>query len=635
MEKFGMNFGGGPSKKDLLETIETQKKQLLQYQTRLKDVVRAYKSLLKEKEALEASLKVLSVSHETDVGLNGAHLADIASSSVSFADSADDRSSVHSEDSMGTATSVDTAASLTSAKGELGTEDERTAAGASLLKSEEASGSESGVSTGSGDVPVAANEADKRVLQLKTQLATLTSSLATVTQEKSRMEASYLADKKKMKQDLDEASKKAEEDRSKLEAEMKCVQEQLAETKARLITQQHDRAQEQSDHAVMLRELQKLLQSERTLRQDVELKLEETREALAGRVYVADRVEESELQTKQLSRVVEELKRELQAVQEENSKPDPRLQELQDEIASLKSHFQAQLLQEMRKIFVLTCVYLAALSLSLVGSSSVLAVSTLRRRCFHSQLLPLFLLSMADFLAALVLIITAAIQLLPAQLFVLAYEFCPYGLMLALVSTDGMFYAISFLMVIVYAYEVNRTIRGWRVTHMTAPQSPEPASSPGAGLQPFLTQLFFAAGEAQVRGEGAALPALRPGLAAARPPVPGPAAAERHVSERRRSHGRRTRHAPHGQPLPRGLQPVLLQLPGPRPSRAGRLLQVHGREGHGPGDENHLLPVPAAGAELLHRERTSCLWPGVAASGRGLTAQSPRAGAGSEGEQAG
>uniref|UniRef100_A0A452GF91 GRIP and coiled-coil domain-containing protein 1 n=1 Tax=Gopherus agassizii TaxID=38772 RepID=A0A452GF91_9SAUR len=349
MEKFGMNFGGGPSKKELLETIESQKKQLLQYRTRLKDVVRAYKSLLKEKEALEASLKVLSVSHETDIGLSGAHLEDVASSNVSFADSADDRSSVHSEDSMGTATSVDTAASLTSAKGELGIEEERTTAGASLMKSEEASGSESGVSTGSGDVPATANEADKRVLQLKTQLSTLTSSLATVTQEKSRMEASYLADKKKMKQDLDEASKKAEEERSKLEAEMKCVQEQLAETKARLITQQHDRAQEQSDHAIMLRELQKLLQNERTLRQDVELKLEETREALAGRVYMADRVEESELQTKQLSRVVEELKRELQAVQEENSKPDPHLQELQDEMSSLKSHFQAQLLQEMRK----------------------------------------------------------------------------------------------------------------------------------------------------------------------------------------------------------------------------------------------------------------------------------------------
>ncbi|PKU29186.1 grip and coiled-coil domain-containing protein 1 [Limosa lapponica baueri] len=301
MEKFGMNFGGGPSKKDLLETIESQKKQLLQYQVRLKDVVRAYKSLLKEKEALEASLKVLSVSHEADLGLSGAQPVSVPSSGPSFADSADDRSSVHSEDSVGTATSADTAASLASTKGEPGPEDDKPVATASSLKSEETSGSESGISTSSGDVSSAAGEADKRVLQLKTQLATLTSALSTVTQEKSRMEASYQADKKKMKQDLDDAIKKAEDESEKLETELKSVQDQLAETKARLITQQHDRAQEQSDHAVMLRELQKLLQNERTLRQDAELKLEETREALAGRVCMADRAEGYELQIRQLS----------------------------------------------------------------------------------------------------------------------------------------------------------------------------------------------------------------------------------------------------------------------------------------------------------------------------------------------
>ncbi|KFR02814.1 GRIP and coiled-coil domain-containing protein 1, partial [Nipponia nippon] len=201
----------------------------------------------------------------------------------------------------------------------------------------------------SGDVSSAAGEADKRVLQLKTQLATLTSALSTVTQEKSRMEASYQADKRKMKQDLDDAIKKAEDETEKLETELKSVQEQLAETKARLITQQHDRAQEQSDHAVMLRELQKLLQNERTLRQDAELKLEETREALAGRACMAERAEGYELQIKQLSQEVEDLKRELRAVQEENNKPDPRLQDLQEEMASLKNHFQVQLLQEMRK----------------------------------------------------------------------------------------------------------------------------------------------------------------------------------------------------------------------------------------------------------------------------------------------
>ncbi|NWI63417.1 GCC1 protein, partial [Todus mexicanus] len=342
MEKFGMNFGGGPSKKDLLETIESQKKQLLQYQARLKDVVRAYKSLLKEKEALEASLKVLSVSHEADAGLGGAQPAP-------GADSADDRSSVHSEDSAGTAASVDTAASLASTRGEAGSEDDKPAAAAASVKSEETSGSESGVSTSSGEAPAVAGEADRRVLQLKTQLATLTSALATVTQEKSRMEASYQADKKKMKQDLDDAAKKAEDEAERLEAELRSVQEQLAETKARLITQQHDRAQEQSDHAVMLRELQKLLQSERTLRQDAELKLEETREALAGRACLADRAEGYELQTRQLSQELEDLKRELRAVQEESNKPDPRIQDLQQEMASLKNHFQGQLLQEMKK----------------------------------------------------------------------------------------------------------------------------------------------------------------------------------------------------------------------------------------------------------------------------------------------
>ncbi|XP_038609128.1 GRIP and coiled-coil domain-containing protein 1 [Tachyglossus aculeatus] len=341
MEKFGMNFGGGPSKKDLLETIESQKKQLLQYQARLKDVVRAYKSLLKEKEALEASLKVLSVSHEADVGPPGP--------GPSLADPTDDRCSTHSEDSTGTATSLETAGSLTSTKGEPGPEDERPAAGPPLPKSEEASGSESGVSTSSGDVPAGGGEADRRLHQLKTQLATLTSSLATVTQEKSRMEASYQADKKKMKQDLEDASKRAEEEKDRLEGELKGLHEQMAEIKARLIAQQHDRAQEQGDHAVMLRELQKLLQGERALRQDVELRLEETREALAGRAFAADQVEGFELQTRQLLFEVEELKSELQSLREEKSRPDPRLQELQEETARLKSHFQAQLHQEMRK----------------------------------------------------------------------------------------------------------------------------------------------------------------------------------------------------------------------------------------------------------------------------------------------
>ncbi|XP_041110505.1 GRIP and coiled-coil domain-containing protein 1-like [Polyodon spathula] len=355
MEKFGMNFGGGPNKKELLETIESQKKQLAQYQTRFKDVVRAYKSLLKEKEALEASLKVLTVSQEANLNLRNEQPSGGTDTGRCSSDHGDDKFSVHSEDSVGTVASADTATSVASSstKGELN-EDERGLAdqldaGPASQKSEENNGSESGISCSSGEQQ-AAGEADRRVFQLKTQLSTLTNSLATVTQEKSRMEASFQADKKMMKQDFDDLTKKLEEEMSKHEAEVKGLQEQLAETKARVITQQHERAQEQGDHVLMLRELQNLLQEERDLRQDAELRLEEMKEALVEKMSAADRVVDCESQMKQLSKKMDGMKKSLQAAEEEKCKPDPRVGELQQQIAELKAHFQGQLQQEMKKV---------------------------------------------------------------------------------------------------------------------------------------------------------------------------------------------------------------------------------------------------------------------------------------------
>lgn len=47
------------SRRELLDTIETQKEQITRYEARLRDVVRAYKGLVKEKEALESSLTIL------------------------------------------------------------------------------------------------------------------------------------------------------------------------------------------------------------------------------------------------------------------------------------------------------------------------------------------------------------------------------------------------------------------------------------------------------------------------------------------------------------------------------------------------------------------------------------------------
>ncbi|XP_050180982.1 GRIP and coiled-coil domain-containing protein 1 [Myiozetetes cayanensis] len=370
MEKFGMSFGGGPSRKDLLDTIEEQKQQLLRYQARLKDVVLAYKSLLKEKEALEASLKVLSVSHEGHLPAPGPR------------DPLDDRSSEHSEDSVGTAASADTAASGASRDtgasgasrdtGASGASRDTGASGASVSSSTgdttSAGDAASSVSCSTGadagpeeDRPAAQRaeeppgpegdpgESERRLLQLKAQLATLTSALATVTQEKSRMEASYQADKRQVRQELEEAARRARAEAERLAQELGGLREQLAETKARLIAQQHERAREQGDHAEMLRELQELLRAERELRRDAELRLEQGRDVAPGRAGAPERAQGHEQHVRQLSQELEELKRELQGVREENSKADPRIQQLQEEMAGLKNHFQVQLVQEMKK----------------------------------------------------------------------------------------------------------------------------------------------------------------------------------------------------------------------------------------------------------------------------------------------
>lgn len=327
-----MNFGGGPSKKELQDLVETQRKQLLQYQTRLKDVVRAYKSLLKEKEALEASLHVLSTSQEP------------GTLSTDVEEPHDDQRSTHSDDS------VDTAGSLPSARGEETSEDERQEAAQHVGGVEEASGSESGVSTASGDGgPSTTADTDRRMVQLKNQLATLTSALATVTQEKSRMEASYQADKRKAKQEAQEMVQRMEEEHNHLQGEVQGLQAQLAENRAKLISHQHDRAQEQADHSVMLKELQHLVQGERDQRQEVELRLEEARQELAARSELAVRAEAVEEQSRKFRKEIEELKKELLETRRQKTEPDPMVQGLQEELCAVKKDLEALLQEERRK----------------------------------------------------------------------------------------------------------------------------------------------------------------------------------------------------------------------------------------------------------------------------------------------
>ncbi|XP_076578860.1 GRIP and coiled-coil domain-containing protein 1 [Chaetodon auriga] len=348
MEKFGMSFGGGPSRKDLLDTIESQKKQLVQYQSRFKDVVRAYKSLLKEKEALEASLKVLTVNQEVDLNQQ-------AQDTTTNSELPEDGCSLHSEDSVDTAASVDTPSETT--RGDQSEEDQGEPGGRSSSvtpRSEpDAGGSESsivGVEQQQQATPPSSSEADRRVAQLKSQLSTLTGALATVTQEKSRMEASFQADKRQLKQEVEELQERLAAMTTQQEAELRALQQQLAESRARIITQQHEREQEQGDHVQQLRELQRILQQERDLRQDAELHLQDATATLLVTSQAVDRGAESEAHLNKVREERDELRRRLQAAEEDQNKPDPRVDELQRELLELKNHFQQQIHIETRKV---------------------------------------------------------------------------------------------------------------------------------------------------------------------------------------------------------------------------------------------------------------------------------------------
>ncbi|XP_050991435.1 uncharacterized protein si:dkey-30c15.2 [Labeo rohita] len=104
----------------------------------------------------------------------------------------------------------------------------------------------------------------------------------------------------------------------------------------------------------------------------------------------------------------------------------------------------------------LSWIYVSTLSLSLIGSCSVVVVSIVKRRHLNEQAKPLLQLALADFLASLVLMITAIINLLNEN-WLFSERMCMRGLTLSLA-----FYCVSFLLVIIYACESAHAFQGWR-----------------------------------------------------------------------------------------------------------------------------------------------------------------------------
>ncbi|XP_035521272.1 uncharacterized protein si:dkey-30c15.2 [Morone saxatilis] len=108
------------------------------------------------------------------------------------------------------------------------------------------------------------------------------------------------------------------------------------------------------------------------------------------------------------------------------------------------------------QIDILSTEYLVLLTFSVIGSFSVLVVSIVRWRHLKEQVHLLVQLALADLLAAVILMFTSAMNKVSMDNSV---TICQYSLPLSLT-----FYFISFLLVVVYAWQSKSAIQGWRAS---------------------------------------------------------------------------------------------------------------------------------------------------------------------------
>ncbi|XP_054272963.1 GRIP and coiled-coil domain-containing protein 1 [Macrosteles quadrilineatus] len=185
-----------------------------------------------------------------------------------------------------------------------------------------------------------ANQDNEDADQLKNQLTTLMNSIATLSEEKSKMEASFQADRKQMRTEKEDKDKLIKDLQKQLDQSARAHQNELENYKSKLIVERHQREKEHNDHGVMIRELQKLLAEERTARETIEAGAEGVRREWTQYRSAAERRE------RELSNTVEALRRKLRR---EKDSATPLLSTLQEEMASLKQQHSIALLREQER----------------------------------------------------------------------------------------------------------------------------------------------------------------------------------------------------------------------------------------------------------------------------------------------
>nr|SVE81879.1 EOG090X04IO [Daphnia magna] len=260
--------------KEYKEVIEQQKDQLGRYEKKLRDVVQAYKGIQKEKEALESSLKAL---------------AEAKSSSAEGDSTRDDDELEHNIDQS---TVLD----------ETGNELEL-----------------AGTSSKEKDI----------IKRLKAQLGTLSDSLATITTEKSRCEANFQQDRRRLLLEKEVLEKSVTVAYSQAEISSQSFKQQLSELKSNLSAEKLERSWESTNNQVILSFI------------FICLIVYLLFELIFFNVYLYARLRD-------LSNELESTKMKLFSAEQKLHEPSSHLVRLQNEMADLKIQHRLAIQQEQR-----------------------------------------------------------------------------------------------------------------------------------------------------------------------------------------------------------------------------------------------------------------------------------------------
>ncbi|XP_046835565.1 GRIP and coiled-coil domain-containing protein 1 [Vespa crabro] len=173
------------------------------------------------------------------------------------------------------------------------------------------------------------------VKQLKNQLETLMNSLATLSAEKSKMEANFQSDRKQLRMEREECEKVIRELKEKLKKGQNHNVSEIEHVKCKLIMERHEREKERANHASTIKELQKILNEELRNKEQLE---QQMKNLFANKT-----------QCKILEAELEITKNKLKQAEEAAKETPPLLLSLQAEMVAIKKQHRYAILEEQRR----------------------------------------------------------------------------------------------------------------------------------------------------------------------------------------------------------------------------------------------------------------------------------------------